>query len=161
MQIVCMFTEAYLITDRIFCLLVLISSLTTHKHHFTCTILQHWNPTLAQIQLNVWNVFKDNCYPTKNKHNLDEINSNDSVLCEHTLHLPIMLCSCCLFHMPATHPHPIMPYQLSGMLGLTRKNFLVFLTTSKTGPNPYPHPPPYHIVFSKHKSCFHIKKGSI
>lgn len=68
------------------------------------------------------------------------MNCNDSAFGEHTLHRAIMLHCCCLFHMPATHPHPIMLYQLSGMLGLTRKNVLVFLTTSKTGPNPLPSP---------------------
>lgn len=47
--------------------------------------------------------------------------------------------------MPATHPHPIMLYQLSGMLGFTRKNVLVFLASSKTGPNPYP-PHSHHIT---------------
>lgn len=52
-----------------------------------------------------------------------------------------MLCSCYLLHMAATHPHPIMLYQLSGMFGLTRKNVLVFLPTRKTGPNPYPPSP--------------------
>lgn len=88
------------------------------------------------------------------------INCSDSVFGEHNLHRPTTLCSCCLFQMSATHPHPIMLYQLSGMLGLTRKNVLVSLTTSKTGPNPFPPPSPYHIVFSKHKSCFNIKKSS-
>lgn len=48
------------------------------------------------------------------------------------------LCSHYLFHMPDTRPDTIMLYQLSGMLGLTRKNALVFLTTSKTGPKANP-----------------------
>ena len=75
-------------------------------------------------------------HQTKNKHDLDELNCNNSILGEHTLRRPIMLCSRRSFHMPATHPQPIMLYQLSGMLVLTRKNVLVFVTTSKTGPNP-------------------------
>lgn len=41
------------------------------------------------------------------------------------------------------------------------------MSTNKTGANPLPPPPPPpthfspdHILFSKHKSCFHIKKKS-
>lgn len=80
--------------------------------------------------------FNELFHQTKNKHDLDKLNCNNCIFGDHTLRRPIMLRSSSSFHMPATQPPPIMLHQLSGMSVLTRKNVLVVVTTSKTGPNP-------------------------